>query len=144
MKTISLRRIGLILALLFCLAGCVSTFNQGHYENLTQLKAYHAKLIDDFAMKEENSFSESKLNDYREKGDLKFREAMEYAKPIGDELRVKGLRILWELFNRHISELQADKELLSSEMAEQRKELIEDNYNEAIKGELSRHGAPKK
>lgn len=143
MRTVSLRRIVSVLALVVCLAGCVATFNQGHYENLTRLKAYHLKLIDDFTVKEEHSFSKSKLSDYQEQGDLKFREAMEYTEPIGDELRINGLRILWELFERHVSELHTDEELLPSVMAEQMKEAIQANYDEAIKGELSRNGAPK-
>ena len=124
------------------MTSCVATYNQGHYENLTKLKAYHSKFLDDFTVSPQNKFSTARLNEYREEGDLKFREAEEYAEPIGDENRLKGLAIVRDLYSTHVGDVSSDGALMSPTFAEQRKEVTEANYSAAIKGELSRMGAP--
>lgn len=136
------QNIGVFLGIVFLLTSCVNTFDQGYYEKLTELKAFHVKFIDDFTDKEGRVFTEAELAKYEQQGDLKFRETLEYASPIGDELRLNSLQIVWDDFIRHVGELRADQALTPPVMAEERKGVVGDNYDEAIRGELSRNGAP--
>ncbi len=126
------------------LTGCVSTYNQGHYENLTKLKAYHLKFLDDHTAAPKKKFSNTQLGVYQAEGDLKFREAEEYVAPLGDDLRVNGLKNVHTLYTRHIAEVAEDRALMPQSYAAQKKEVTEENYNTVINGELSRMGAPAK
>ena len=138
---------------LLILVGCgrlfTDHFDLRSYEHFTSLKAYHLSFIDDFTEGEGKVWNEESFQAAKGAGDLRFQEALEYVKgkDSKDNLRANAVTYLFTQF-------QADCDLLIKQaadgdhffkkvVAEELKAEIEQQYNYAIKGELSRVGADK-
>lgn len=141
----------LVFALLMAavaLQGCalfVSHYDAGAYQYFTSLKAYHVKFLDDNKTGEEKLFDEAKANTACDTGELKFREASEYANGKQDTTRVKAIEYLHNAFSRQCELLTLkSKKLFGSEYVVQEMEQIKKNYDLAIAGESARVGAPSK
>lgn len=150
MKTSFLMQVrGLVFALsasLF-LGGCaslfVSPYDAANYEKLTSLKAFHLKLLDDFTEGGGNVFDADKLKALADAGELKFREAEEYAAGRGDQSRVDGLKILHASFMSTCQTLMRDGKLYPAGPARTSRSIIAINYDKAIKGETVRASSQK-
>ena len=65
------------------ISGCAlftSHYDATRHENFTKLKAIHVKLFDDWSEGSPKAWREAEVASYCDMGDLKFREAFEYAK----------------------------------------------------------------
>ena len=144
-----MRKSLLLLPLLFGLliSGCAmftSHYDATRHENFTKLKAMHIKLFDNWTVGSEMSWNETAVRQYCENGDLKFREAFEFAmsKDNTDKTGQTAVKILWEEFSANCKLSLNKKKLFSSVYVEETRPQIEQNYNYAIAGELSRVGSP--
>lgn len=135
------------LSLAVLLQGCalfVSHYDAGAYQQFTALKAYHTKFLEDFKAADGRTYSETKASESCDAGDLKFREAREYAAGKQDETRVKAVGYLANVFASNCRLLQKDKRLFGAVyVSEQAAEVVK-NYDLAITGETARVGAPTK
>jgi len=130
------------------LQGCalfVSHYDAGAYQNFTNLKAYHVKFLEDNKSGEGKLFDEAKTKTACDTGELKFREASEYANGKQDTTRVKAIDYLHNAFNKECELLTLkSKKLFGSEYVVQETEQIKQNYDWAIAGECARVGTPTK
>jgi len=103
------------------------------------------KLLEDWAKGSGNSWSENRVESYCDKGDLRFREAFEFAKSkdSADASAQKAVNILWNEFGANCALLLKRKRLFSKVFVQEILPEIEKNYDYAIAGELSRVNAPK-
>jgi hypothetical protein len=146
-RTDPTRRITSTLVVLAAVAlnGCalfVSSYDATNFEKLTSLKAYHLKFIDDFTEGQGKSFDRSALDKAADVGELKFREAEEYAQGRHDQTRVNGIQNLHGRFTAHCNALKRSHSLFHEEFSKELRAEIGENYDEAIKGEKVRPGAP--
>ncbi len=141
----SLLVIPLLLGLL--LSGCAmftSHYDATRHENFTKLKALHIKFFDNWTAGSEMSWIENDVKQYCETGDLKFREAFEFAKSKddNDQTGQTAVKILWDEFSDNCLLSLRKKKLFSAIYADETRRQIEINYDYAIAGELSRVGSP--
>lgn len=125
------------------LAGCglfTSHYDETRHENFTRLKALHVKLFDDWTDGSGREWNKEQVSAYCNTGDLRFREAFEYAKSgdKADKTGQKAVRILWDEFSDNCSMLIKKQKLFSSVFKENILPVIEKNYEFAIAGELAR------
>ncbi|MBJ8927802.1 MULTISPECIES: hypothetical protein [Citrobacter] len=134
--------------LMFCtfllLSGCalfVSHYDAGAYQNFTNLKAFHLKFLEDNTAKPGNTFDETKVKATCDTGDLKFREATEYAAGKHDDSRVRAIHYLDNVFESDCRRAMKDKKLFSVVYADEKTDVVKLNYDLAIRGESSRVGS---
>lgn len=136
------------IVLLFVVAtfqGCglfVSHYDAGAYQQITSLKAFHLKFLEDNKVADGRSFDEVKTKSTCDAGQLRFLEAAEYATGKKDETRVKAIKYLHNVFTNDCK-LGKDK-LFSADYADAQAGELKINYDLAIQGEISRVGAPTK
>ncbi len=133
----------LILLLLQSCGLFLSPFDAQSYQYFIGLKVLHLKFIETFTESDGKVFDINKIDEFYNTIDIKFREAIEYQKQITeDKTRLTAFEILREEFEDNHNELTSGEELFSKLFANELLEEINENYNLAIKGELSRKGAP--
>lgn len=127
------------------LTGCalfVSSYDATTMEKLTSIKAYHLKFIEDFTQTEGKAFDFPALERTADAGELRFREAREYAQSRRDGTRVRALALLHERFTAQCDRLKKTATLFSRTFSEDLTRILTRNYDEAIRGEAVRPGAP--
>ena len=87
------------------LNGCAmftSHYDAQRHENFTKLKAIHMKFFEDWTEGSEKTWKESEVRSYCDEGDLKFREAYEFAKSkdSSDQAGQRAVKILSEVRSR--------------------------------------------
>ncbi|MDM8564227.1 hypothetical protein QUF74_01080 [Candidatus Halobeggiatoa sp. HSG11] len=133
--------------LLIFLTGCslfVSHYDATRHENFTKLQAFHMKFIDDYTKGSRKNWQVDTVTSSCDNGDLRFREALVYAKS-RDDANKSGERAVSNLWEQFLAdcELSLKKgKLFSAGWAEQHLEEIVQNYTHAISGELSRVSSP--
>lgn len=135
------------LSLAALLQGCalfVSHYDAGAYQQFTALKAYHTKFLEDFKTSDGRTYSETKAAESCDAGDLKFREAREYAAGKQDETRVRAVGYLANVFTSNCRLLLKDKKLFGAVYVTEQSAEVVKNYDLAIAGETARVGAPAK
>lgn len=128
---------------LFLLNGCGlfnSHYDATRHENFTKLKAYHFKFINDYTVGSVNKWKMSDVKRICDLGDLKFSEALIYAKSKdeSDGSGAKAVSILKEQFKEDCSFSFKRKKLFGKAWADEQLKEIGINYDYAIAGELSR------
>ncbi len=129
--------------LLLAMSGCAlftSPYDATRHENFTKLKAMHIKLFDNWTEGSAMAWNEGEVKQYCEAGDLKFREAFEFArsKDSNDKTGQTAVKILWDEFSDNCRLSLKKKKLFSKVYAEETRPQIEQNYGYAIAGELER------
>jgi len=136
------------LCLTLVLQGCalfVSHYDAGAYQNFTSLKAFHLKVIDDNTAASGKTFDEAKARTTCDAGDLKFREALEYAGGKQDPTRVRAITYLHNTFQRDCELLTVSpKKPFSAAYSREQTLELKTNYDLAVAGESARVGAPSK
>lgn len=136
----------MVLAMLaLALGGCAlftSHYDAGAYQNFTSLKAFHLKFLEDHTDQGGAAFNQSKLAANCDAGELKFREANEYALGKGDGSRLKALSYLHNVFKENCQLGRQSNKLFGKAYVAELTEMVTHNYDLAIKGELSRVGTP--
>jgi hypothetical protein len=125
------------------LSGCAlftSHYAATRHENFTKLKAVHAKFFEDWTEGSDKVWSESIVKNYCDLGDLKFREAYEYAKSTDndDKTGQKAVKILWSEFKDNCKLSLKRKKMFSKVFTQELWPEIDKNYQYAISGELAR------
>ena len=136
-----------LLCLVFLLHGCalfVSHYDAGAYQYFTSLKAFHVKFLEDNKASDVNTFDESKTKATCDSGELKFREATEYAGGKHDKTRVEAISILHNVFKENCRLTLDRKKLLGTAYVKEQIEDLKKNYDLAIEGESARVNAPSK
>ena len=106
------------------------------------------KFIDDYTFTEQKQWDNEKLMLVCDVGDLKFREALEFeiGRKERDSLRENAFNFLYVEFKENCEFLEnratKNKFFFSKTYSKELKTEVEENYNFAIAGELSRVGAP--
>jgi hypothetical protein len=131
--------------------GCgafVSPFDETSYEHLTSLKAFHLKFIDDFTAQEGKQWDNERFEERQDEGELKFREALNYEshKKKRDRNRETAIEILYEQFKADCDLLKTRADtgdyFFGEAYAAELKEELQENYGQAIRGEVIRRGGP--
>lgn len=141
------RRIGHMLLILLALTmgGCAlftSHYDAAAYQNFTNLKAFHIKFIEDHTAQADAVFNEGKLTAACDAGELKFREANEYATGKGDNSRIRALSYVHNVFTDNCKLAKKQKKLFSELYTTELLVGLKRNYDLAIAGELERVGSP--
>lgn len=128
-------------ALIF--SGCAlftSHFDAIRHQNFTQLKAFHVKFLEDWTEGSNKVWSETSVAEMCDRGDLKFREAYEYAssRDKADKSGSKAVKNLWSIFEKNCA--KAAKKAFSKAYSTEMIQEVSKNYQYAIEGELSRVG----
>ncbi len=133
------------LSFVFLISGCVtlSNYSATSYEHLTQLKAYHLKFIDDFTTETALPVDTIKVEQAESTGDLKFREAETYAEGMKDKSRIYNIQVLRSMFEDNVTWLKNGKTFGKIYAGEQKRQCTL-AYDQAIRGEKVRRGAPTK
>lgn len=135
-----------LLTLLFCAYGCalfLSPYNLVSYQYLTELKAFHLKFIEVFTEDSTRTYNRERIQESFDVGDLKFQEALAYEKNRSkDKSRLMALEILHKQFQDDADFLFSRAALYRKDFAAELKKEVEENYDQAIKGELIRKGSP--
>jgi len=129
----------------FFISSCalfVTHYDATAYQYFTSLKAYHLKFLDDFTANDNKIWDETALNNACDTGELRFREAIEYATGKKDESRVHAFEYLHNAFKSQCQLSIRTKKLFSKTYVEEQKKDVAANYDWAISGEVSRVGAP--
>lgn len=133
--------VSIILALVL-LQSCglfLSPFSAQSYQYFIELKVLHLKFIESFTESDENEYNQPLIKEFYNIIDLKFREAIEYqAQVTEDNTRLTAFEILREEFEDNYNVLTSGVKLFSKVYAAELLNEINENYNIAIKGELSR------
>lgn len=129
-------------ATMFSLASCntIGGYNARAHEQLTGLKARHAKIIEDNTEGAGKVFSVTKLAQDTDSADLAFREAEEFAQTLGDATRIDNLGLLHDIFKLAAARIAKKGALLNSDQATMLNETANRAYALAIKGETVRNG----
>lgn len=131
-----------MMAILFVSSCAVFTshYDATRHENFTKLKAVHIKLFDNWTEGSDMAWNEQDVKRYCDNGDLKFREAFEFAKSKDskDKTGQGAVKILWDEFSDNCALSLKKKKLFSTVYVEETKPQIEKNYEYAIAGELAR------
>ncbi|WP_317930503.1 hypothetical protein [Halioxenophilus sp. WMMB6] len=133
------------IALLLC--GCTlftSHYDATRLENFTHLKAIHLKLFHDWTADSTKAWNAAEIQQYCESGDLAFWQAFEFAKSKerSDQTGQKAITILWDEFTANCGLLIKRQKLFSTVFRDELLPQIEQNYDYAIQGELTRVNAP--
>lgn len=132
---------------LVVLQGCalfVSHYDAGAYQNFTNLKAFHVKFLEDNKVADGNVYEDAKVRAACDSGELKFREAHEYAVGKKDNTRVNAITYLHNVFTRNCKLALDGRKLLNAVYADQQAGEVKPNYDLAIDGESARVNAPTK
>lgn len=134
-----------IVLLTFGLYGCAlftTHYDALRHQNFTQLKAFHVKFLEDWTDGSEKTWSAAAVSEACDKGDLKFREASEYAKSKDnkDGTGARAVSIIWSEFKDNCKLAMSKK--ISKPASKELVGEISKNYQFAIDGELSRVGSP--
>jgi hypothetical protein len=138
-------RVFWLLCFMTGVSGCsyfVSHYDAGAYQNFTRLKAYHLKFIDDVFMTDNGGRSREAVEAACDTGELKFREAAEYANGRQDITRVNAIDILHAQFESDCQNGLSDHLRFNPTLAGALRLEVSKNYDLAIAGELSRVDAP--
>jgi hypothetical protein len=146
---ISIARVSLFvgLSLGIALQGCslfVSHYDAGAYQYFTSLKAFHIKFLEDNGEKDGKTYDAAKAKGDCDAGELKFREATEYAKGKHDESRVRAFGYLHNAFIRECGVLIGANRYFHTAFVNDEIQNVGPNYDLAIEGEISRVGGPPK
>ncbi len=131
----------------FTVAGCslfVSHYDASAYQYFTSLKAYHLMFLDDFTVGDDKTWNETAVKSACNTGELKFREATAYAAGKNDQSRVHAFDYLHNVFKNECKLSLSSKKLFGKYFSQQEEQQVGQNYDWAIKGELSRVGASAK
>ena len=133
----------LTVVVLIFLTGCglfTSHYDATRHENFTKLQAFHVKFIHDFTSSKSKPWDAKKLLSVCDSGDLKFREALVYAKSKDnkDNTGARAVSILKEQFEDDCNLAKKRNKNFSKAWADEHLEQILKNYSYAIAGELSR------
>jgi hypothetical protein len=125
------------------LSGCAlftSPYDVTRHENFTKLKAVHMKFFDDWTVGTDKTWNLESVTSYCDKGDLQYREAIEYARSTdkSDSTGERAVKILWESFTSNCALSLKKEKLFSKVFMQELRPEIEKNYNYAIAGELAR------
>jgi hypothetical protein len=135
-----------MLALLLAtgLSGCaaLSPYSATSFQQLTQLKAFHIMFIDEFTSETPQPLDQAKLAAEAGAGELKFREAEEYSTGLKDTSRTYSVQVLHRMFENNLAWLQKGNTYGRANAGEQ-KTVLQSAYDQAIRGETVRTGAPK-
>jgi hypothetical protein len=127
------------------ISGCgifLSPFNQQSYQYFIELKVLHIKFIETFTEDPVKLYDRNKVEEFYDIIDLKFREAVEYQKQIAeDETRLTAFNILREEFESNYNWLVEKETPYRTIFSQNLLEEISENYNSALKGELSRRNS---
>ncbi len=139
----STHRLVFFLSVLFTLvtSGCAlftSHYDAGAYQNFTNLKAFHLKFLEDQTAQEGATYSEERMTSACDVGELKFREADEYARGKGDSLRIDALDVLHNVFKDNCKLARKQKKLFNPVYINELTPTLTRNYDLAIAGELAR------
>jgi len=129
------------------LSGCslfVSHYDAAAYQNFTSLKAYHLKFLDDYSTVGGHKWNDASVKATCDLGELKFREAHEYALGKKDDTRVRAIEYLHNAFTRQCKDSLQNQALFNAKYVDQERATTSQNYDWAIEGELTRVNAPKK
>lgn len=129
------------------LQGCalfVSHYDATAYQYVTSLKAFHVKFLEDNKAGNGKSFDEVRVKNACDVGELRFREASEYANGKNDTTRVNAITYVHNVFRHNCKITLESKKMFGSDFADQQIDEINKNYDWAIKGEIYRIGAPSK
>ena len=140
-----LKIIPLSIGMWLFLYGCglfQSPYSVVSYENFTTLKALHLKFIDDFTYGPGKSYDQNKIDEMYNMGDFMFRAALEYEmQKDKDQNRIDAFNLLYTQFIADHLFLIESNQFFSAVFASELRSEVEQNYNLAIKGELSRRDA---
>jgi len=149
MKLIKSIRYILVFSLITLFAGCSSTkYDDPRHENLTDLKAFHVKFIQDYTeaetKTETTTWDQASVKSRCDQGELKFKDAYTYArsKDKGDDTGSKAVKELNAQFSRNCAMLLKRKKHFSKTFAEGEDGIlseIKQQYDLAIAGEESRN-----
>ncbi len=136
-----------MLSLLVFLNGCAlftTHYDATRHENFTKLQAFHVKFINDFTEGGDKQWGVAELEKICDSGDLKYREALIYAKSKDNKDGTGGRAVsnLKEQFEADCKFSQKRKKNFGKVWADEHLEQIKKNYGYAISGELSRVGKP--
>lgn len=125
------------------ITGCAlftSPYDVTRHENFTKLKAVHMKFFDDWTIGTDKKWNEESVASYCDKGDLQYREAIEYARSTdkSDSAGERAVKILWDTFTSNCALSLKKKKLFSKVFMQELRPEIEQNYHYAITGELAR------
>ncbi len=137
-----------IMLSLLVLSGCglfTTHYDATRHENFTKLQAFHVKFINDFTDGGDKQWSAAEIEKVCDSGDLKYREALVYAKSKDnkDGTGARAVSILKEQFEDDCKFSQKREKNFGKAWAGEHLEQIKKNYGYAISGELSRVGKPK-
>jgi len=129
------------------LTGCAlftTHYDAIRHENFTKLQAFHVKFINDYTEGGPKQWSKSEIDKVCDSGDLKYREALVYAKSKDnkDGTGERAVSILKEQFEDDCKFLIKRGKSFGKAWAGEHLEQIKKNYGYAIAGELSRVGKP--
>lgn len=135
------------ISLMIVLPGCTwfaSHYDANAYQYFTSLKAFHIKFLEDNKATSENAFNEGKVRLACDSGDLRFREASEYASGKQDGTRVRAISHLHNVFQRNCQVALRGKKLFGIAFADEQIKDLKENYGFAIEGETDRVGSTTK
>jgi hypothetical protein len=143
MLRIPLRPSCVALAALVAASACglfPSPYDAITYEHLTELKALHLSMLDEFTEGGGKRFDADRLERRCGDGRVAFRAAVEYEQEKGtpDRNRVAALGILLEQFDADCTMLRERQRLLSADFGRQLAAEVAQNYHLAIRGEVVR------
>ena len=117
-------------------AGCnwVGGFDAHSREQLTSLKAYHVKLIDDVTNDSGKQYDKAKFEATADGGELRFREAEEYSRSLKDSIRTSNIEILHEIYFLDLENIRS-RETINPTQSEVMKGPTTRAYDRAIAGE---------
>jgi hypothetical protein len=139
-KTIGLSVLFTSIIIALSLAGCVSKVDQTSYQNFKDLETFHLGFIDEFTQGEGKSWDAKTFEQRVKTGTEKFEAALAYetGKSKPDQTRIKAFNILYDQFKSDSEFIKSKAGLLSAFLSKQLVKQVGENYNLALKGELSR------
>ena len=120
--------------------GCVSKFDETSHESFKDLKTFHLGFIDEFTEGEGKSWDAEAFSQQVQTGMEKFNTALAYemSKKKPDPTRTKAFNILMDQFKSDSEFIKNKDALLKKYFSGQLRTQVEENYDLALKGELSR------
>jgi len=129
----------LILLLLASVVSCQSGTDQAAVQSLTSLSQFHLAFIDTYTRAPNRQWDDAKLHADIDKGETLFSSA---TIGITDQKRAQALNILHRQFQKDYTFLQQrakeGKPCFSVAGAREKKQMLQENYELAKKGELAR------